>query len=298
MGEALFGPQFIPADMDAKIEALARAFHERRFLIIWDNFESAIGVPGTSVAPNLPDADCQLLARFLGRLRDAPTKVILTSRSPEGWLGVENRYLLRLGGLEGEERWDYCMAILSDLGLRIDRNDPDLAELMTQLGGHPLTMRVILPRLAERPAAQVVEALRSNLSALGPAEDEAQALLYATLRFAQESLSADLQPLLIPLAMHEGFVDTNLLDSMAEQVDTQWTRTLIDRMTAALVAAGQLRARNEVTYEMHPVLTGFLRSTLLPTVAGEARDVWARAFVLIMASVADALAPRELHQQR
>ena len=45
MGEALFGPQFIPADMEKKIEALAAAFREHKFVIVWDNFEVGPGDP-------------------------------------------------------------------------------------------------------------------------------------------------------------------------------------------------------------------------------------------------------------
>ncbi|HEX8199909.1 MAG TPA: tetratricopeptide repeat protein, partial [Isosphaeraceae bacterium] len=298
MGETLFGPQFIPLDLDKKVEALAAAFREHKFLIVWDNLESVRGIPGTAVAPNLSEADQRLLTRFLDRLRGAPTKVLITSRSPEDWLGNQRRFLLPLGGLEGEERWDYCTAILRDLGLRIDRNAPDLVKLMDLLAGHPLAMRVMLPRLAERPAAWLVEVLRSRLSDLDPDDDEAQARLYATLRFAQESLPADVQPLLIPLALHEGFMVAEYLEVMAQQVDARWTRARIDDLAEALVAAGLLHDHGQATFQMHPVLTGFLRSALLPTAADIARDTWTRAFVDVMGRVADDLAPRPLHEQR
>ena len=43
-----------------------------------------------------------------------------------------------LGGLQGEERWEYCETILQDLSLKVNRNDPDLKELVDLLDGHPL----------------------------------------------------------------------------------------------------------------------------------------------------------------
>ena len=43
MGEALFGPQFITAEMGAKLDKLAEVFRENRFLIVWDNFEVVRG---------------------------------------------------------------------------------------------------------------------------------------------------------------------------------------------------------------------------------------------------------------
>jgi tetratricopeptide (TPR) repeat protein len=206
--------------------------------------------------------------------------------------------VLPLGGLQGEERWEYCTAILGDLGLRVDRNDADLIKLMELLDGHPLAMRVILPRLAERPTAQLVAALRSNLAVLAPTESEAQARLYATLRFAAEALPAELRPLLIPLALHEGFVVLDHLEAMAKQVDPPWTRAQINSLAKALVVAGLSRDRGQAIYEIHPVLTGFLCSTTLPMIASGSRDDWARAFVEIMGQVASVWAPRPLHEQR
>ena len=155
--------------------------------------------------------------------------MIITSRSDEEWLETTNRYEIPLGGLQGEERWDYCEVILRDLGLTIDRKDADLVTLMDLLGGHPLAMRVILPRLAKLKAAALIQALQSNLTALGPSGDPAQDKLFATLRFAEQSLPDDLRPLLVPLALHERFVDADYLEIMAKQVDPSWTRAPIDR---------------------------------------------------------------------
>ena len=229
MGEALFGPQFITAEMGAKLDKLAEVFRENRFLIVWDNFEVVRGIPGTPVAATLSGEDQALLKTFLAKLRGGQSKVIITSRSDEEWLEFTNRYEIPLGGLQGEERWDYCEVILRDLGLTIDRKDADLVTLMDLLGGHPLAMRVILPRLAKQKAAALIQALQSNLTALGPSGDPAQDKLFATLHFAEQSLPDDLRPLLVPLALHERFVVASYLEIMAKQVDPSWTRAPIDR---------------------------------------------------------------------
>src|SRR5208282_3229759 len=298
MGEALLGPQFITAEMVAKLDALAKVFRENRFLIVWDNFEVVRGIPGTSVAAALSDEDQALLKTFLAKLRGGQTKVIITSRSDEEWLETTNRYEIPLGGLQGEERWDYCEVILRDLGLNIDRKDADLVTLMDLLGGHPLAMRVILPRLAKLKAAALIQALQSNLTALGPSGDPAQDKLFATLRFAEQSLPDDLRPLLVPLALHERFVVASYLEFMAKQVDPSWTRAPIDRFLGALVVAGLLHDRGQGIFEMHPALTGFLRSTRPPGASGESGDRWSRAFVDLMGTLADDVAPRDLHEQR
>ncbi len=298
MGEALFGPQFITAKMDAKLDALAKVFRENRFLIVWDNFEVVRGIPGTAVAAMLSDEDQALLKTFLAKLRGGQTKVIITSRSDEAWLETTNCFAIPLGGLQGEERWDYCEVILRDLGLTIDRKDADLVTLMDLLGGHPLAMRVILPRLAKQKASALIQALQSNLTALGPSGDPAQDKLFATLRFAEQSLPDDLWPLLVPLALHERFVDASYLEIMAKQVDPSWTRAPIDRFLGALAVAGLLHDRGQGVFEMHPALAGFLRATRPPGASGEPGERWSRAFVYLMGDLANQLAPRELHEQR
>ena len=57
LGEAICGPQFATAGTEDKLNALGQALRERRFLIVWDNFESASGIPGTVVTANLSDSD-------------------------------------------------------------------------------------------------------------------------------------------------------------------------------------------------------------------------------------------------
>jgi len=298
IGEALFGGTFATAGVEDKINGLAQAFQEHRFVIVWDNFEVVQGIPGTHVTANLSAEDQNLLARFLDKLRGGATKVIITSRSPEDWLGHERRFLLPLGGLEGEERWEYCTAILRDLGKTINRDDKDLVELMKLLGGHPLAMRAILPRLENLTARDVANALRSNLAALGVGVDDAQAKMTATLAFVEQSLPGELRPLLVLLAMHEGFVDADYLEDMAKAVDAIWSRERIDRLLQILVTAGLLRDRGQAVHELHPALTGFLRSNCLDASPAEIRDAWARAFVDVVGTLADQLAPKQLHEQR
>jgi hypothetical protein len=224
LGEALFGGQFAAVALDKKIEALAKALKEHAFLIVWDNFEVVQGIPGTAVEPTMPEPDRRHLFSFLQKLRGGSSKVLITSRGDEEWLGVE-RVKISLDGLGGEERWEYCERILGDLGISIDREDKNLIGLMKLLAGHPLAMRVILPKLEKRTATEVIAALTTNLEALNLSSgDEAQAKLYATLKFAEQSLPGPLRPLLTPLALHEGFVDADYLEKMAQKVDAEWTR--------------------------------------------------------------------------
>jgi tetratricopeptide (TPR) repeat protein len=298
LGEALFGVQFSAAAPARRTEALIKIFREQQFLMVWDNFEVVQGIPGTPVEPTMPEPDRHLLLGFLQKLSGGRSKVLITSRSKEDWLGVES-LRISLGGLQGDERWEYCERILSDLGISIDREDENLVKVMDLLGGHPLAMRVILPKLETLTATEVVTALKTNLEALNiSGGDEAQAKLYATLQFAPKSLPDPLRSLLTPLAMHEGFVDADYLEKIAKQVDTEWQQGNINSFLDGLAAAGLLRDRGQSVYEMHAILTTFLRATWLASIRNELRDCWARAFVEIMARLAESLVSRELQEQR
>jgi tetratricopeptide (TPR) repeat protein len=280
-GEVFYGENFGIAPN--KLELLTGALKEHRVIVVWDNFESA--------AQNLTGEDRALLGRFLDAIRGSRGKVIITSRSGEEWLGPSRRFNLGLHGLDGEERWEYCEVILRELGLKVNRSDPELSNLMNQLGGHPLAMRVILLKLEQMSAAKISEALRNNIAELGLDEQEEQGRLFATLRFVEQGLDEDLQPLMNLIGLHEAYFDADYLEAMAEQVDPEWTRQRIDRLAAALEAAGLVRDIGEATYEMHPLLTSYLRSR------AEAESCQ-RAFVDVMARLADRLAPRPHHEQR
>jgi tetratricopeptide (TPR) repeat protein len=226
------------------------------------------------------------LGRFLDAIRGCRGKVIVTSRSREEWLKPEWRFELSLPGLDGEERWEYCETILRDLGLKVNRNDPELSKLMDQLAGHPLAMRVVLPKLEGMSAARIAEALRTNIAELGLNEQE------AAIRLVEQGLPEDLRPLLPLVGLHEGYVTAWLLERMAKQVDASWTRERIDQLMAALNLAGLVWDIGETTYEMHPLLTSFLRSH------AQAPESFQYAFVDAMGSIAQDLTSRELHEQR
>ncbi len=297
LGERLFGPDFARADLEERLRALVEACRGRRLLLVWDNFESVRSVAGTSVAGLLSEEDAALLRRFLADLRGGATKVLITSRSTEDWLERSSRFVLPLGGLDGEERWELAATILRDLGRQPDRKDAHLVELMDLLRGHPLALRVVLSRLERQSARALVGALQSNFQALRlNLQDEAEARLFATLKLATDQLPEAWRTLLVGLALHEGFVDGNFLELMAKLVDAACTRETVDAFLGALAVGGLLRDHGKTVFEMHPALGGFLRMTR--TEEGAQREAWGRAFIDIMGSVANRVAPLPAHQQR
>jgi tetratricopeptide (TPR) repeat protein len=281
-GEMFYGENFGVASK--KFDMLADALRQHSVLMVWDNFEST--------AEKFPSNDRDELGRFLDAIRGTPSKVIMTSRSPEPWLGPTRRVELRLSGLEGEERSEYCETILRELGLKVDRDDPELNELMDQLAGHPLAMRVVLPKLEHMTASKVSEALRTNIAELGLSEEEEQGRLFATLRFVEQGLPEQLRSMMGLIGLHEAYLDARYLEAMAKQVDPEWTGQRVDQLVAKLAKAGLVRDIGGATYEIHPLLTSYLRSR------GAAPEVCQRAFVDVMGSLADRLSALPYHEQR
>lgn len=298
MGKKLLGPNFSNLPMEERIVRLTADLCERSFLVVWDNFESAVGVAGAAVATNLPASDQLLLVQFLDQLRGGRTKVLISSRSPEEWLGPQQRFLLILRGLDREERWEYCNAILHDLGKTINRHDERLVELMDLLGGHPLAMRAILPSLEKMSPGQVLSELRSDLASLKNHGNIEQEKLHATLAFVEQALPEQQRPLLTLLALHARFVDADDLNEMAKKVGPLGSRDGIDSLMHILVSAGLSRKIRSVIYEMHPLLTTYLQSASTSATRPHTQDIYARAFVEVMARVASDLALSELHSEQ
>lgn len=295
--EALFGTNAMAADFEQKQAALVEVFRKRRFILVWDNFESATGIPGTTLQAGLPEPDRQRLRDFLGKLRGGASKVVITSRSPEPWLGADRCFPLGLGGLQGEERWEYCATILRDLGLEADQKDAGLKTLMDLLDGHPLAMRALLPRVPEVGASVLAEQLKGRIR-VEPGGDPLQARLFAALEFVEDALPVELKPLLLPLGLHERFVDADYLEMMAQRADSRFSRADIERLLAMLAVSGLLRPLGQDIHEMHPALTGFLRARSVAGLDDGQREAWRRAFVDVMGRLADHCAPKELHEQR
>jgi tetratricopeptide (TPR) repeat protein len=293
IGEQIFGPQFLNAPRENKLERLLSTLRERRAIIVWDNFESVSGIPGTRIAANLTDADRALLADFLHSLVGTPTKVIITSRSEEVWLDSKSRWRLPLPGLDGEERWEYCEFLLNERGLKVDRSNPELLRLMNLLGGHPLTMQIVLSQLGDQTPIHLVEALRTNFTSLrldSVGEEETQ--LLSALHLLDQAVPDALRPLLIPLSLHEVYFNSEDFKSLAHKASKAWEPSQIDRFVNILVSAGLLRAIRHNQFEMHPVLAGYLRSTVPHD------DAWSRAFVDVMGTLASELSSELVREKR
>ena len=279
-GLKLYGEKFLIATN--KLELIASTFKRQRVIMVWDNFEAS--------AENLTAKDRSDLGALLDAIRGTRGKVIIASRSDEEWLGSSRRVKLLLRGFEGEERWEYCGAILRELGLKVNRDDAELITLVNLLAGHPLALRSVLPKLEKMPAAKVIDALHNNIADLKlRGNDEGR--LFATLRFVEEGLPLDLQPMLGLVGLHEACLSAAAFEIMIQRSDLSCTRQQIDQLLAALVNAGLVREIGSEIFTLHPLLTTYLRSTV------PVQESCELAFVQVLAEFASILAPQQPHEK-
>jgi hypothetical protein len=115
IGLRLFGADFVGRTRDAaqRRELILKVLRERRMLLIWDNFETVRELPDvTGATPPLDAAQQQRMDEFLVELAREGGKsgVIITSRTPEGWLGDVRRH--ELGGLTPNEAAEMAEDVL------------------------------------------------------------------------------------------------------------------------------------------------------------------------------------------
>lgn len=285
MGESVFGPQFSAGATANRRLILTNELREKQCLIVWDNFEAA--------NTNLTNDDRASLLAFLDGLKGGRTKVLITSKSAEHWLGSERASTLLLGGLKGDDLWRYVESILEREGLSIDRQDPEFAKLMVLLQGHPLVTRATLSRLKSHTAARVLHELRTE----GLVKDSLDPLA-SVLRNFRRDVDSQLAQFLVPLSMHQDFVNSDGLEEMAKTAGLESVRPEIDKLMHLMATAGLLAQVAPSVFQIHPIVSGGLRSAEQAESRQPSANTWARAFVTLMAVVAENLRNLDFHKQK
>jgi tetratricopeptide (TPR) repeat protein len=217
--------------------------------------------------------------------------VLITSRSAESWLGKNLAFRLPITGLQGEDCWTFCNALVKELGLTIDRNKEAYRGIIEKLGGHPLALQAAFSGLSERSPQAILESLeRSFDGAEGDnSEDESTKRIFAALTVLTESFPAEFGEVLQLIGLHERFV---IKENVTQMLNDNSSPTLINNVFKALSSGGLLHEVTKHSYAMHPSLPGFLRKTYTTSLNIES------AFIDFMARYAKHIAPMQLHQQK
>ena len=266
LGLAVYGTDFARLDSAERLGAVRQLLAEYRVLLVWDNFESVREMPDPAGAtPPLDEAGCGRLREFLEWVRDHSRSVVMiTSRAQEDWLGQVRR--IGVGGLNRAEAAEYADYLLAPFpAARARRERRSFGELLEWLDGHPLAMRLTLPRLDATDPADLLAALRGTTPL--PAGDDLSVgrttLLPASITYSYAHLSGQTRRLLPAVSLFHGVADEDLLMlfSAAQGVpgrfagieQQQWTAVLQD---AARV--GLLTGLGAGMYRIHPALPGYL----------------------------------------
>ena len=297
----LYGSEF-DADRAQHYAALVLKLRQQPHLLVWDNFESACGFQLERVYGRLSQPDQLRLRDFLQDLGGGRTKVLITSRSEEGWLSAEICRRVQLQGLRAEELWEYIAQVSETLGLKINPRDRELHNLFAvKFDGHPVLIRAAMAQLEHQPPARLAQQLNDRIITLVRQGHQIEhARLLASLDLIGAAFKPEEKSYLLPLALHERYTDLDFLVDMTHQTNhlPKPDTARLERVLHRLERSGLVSHVRGNVYSLHPLLTSYLCMQVLPAAPADERESWVRAFVMVMTSLADALAPKELHEER
>jgi tetratricopeptide (TPR) repeat protein len=280
IGRAKLGKKFVsgtpekPATPERQQAAVRKYLQTNPCLLIWDNFEPVNGFPQGN-QPLLPAAERDSLQQFLKQLRGGKSWVLITSRREENWLDCGYK-LLELKGLVQPDAEELAAEILKQAGVDRAKLPREYLELLKLLGGHPLSLRVVLRHLKSQTPVQLIEALRRGLNTFKGAEEEGrEKSLTVSLDYSFANLSARARQHLPFLGLFCDRVHAHWLHAFSQKNPDydfwQAYRAVFEEnlqksdwigLLNEATAAGILEDLGGNIYQIHPALPWYLRQKL------------------------------------
>jgi tetratricopeptide (TPR) repeat protein len=275
MAMALGGADLAALDAGQRRAVVQEKLRDHRMLLIWDGFESLHTMRGRAHAVHALDERGRAeLREFLEDLIEHGNSVVLiTSRTSEEWLGEVGRVGVK--GLAKQEAAEYADTLLADYPRARDRRARRaFGDLMEWLDGHPLSMRLILPRLDTVDPEVLLAGLRGTVPLARAGDLEAEGWsrsLWAGITYSYAHLSQAAQRLLHAISLFQAVADWSLLSLLSDPgalaefpeipprftdaADRDWEAAFSEAARVGLVT----RVRGSVSiYEVHPALPAFL----------------------------------------
>ncbi|MFF3714193.1 tetratricopeptide repeat protein [Streptomyces phaeochromogenes] len=266
IGLGLFGAQFALLDRAERQGVVEEVLVTRRLLLIWDNFESVHTLPDpTHATQPLTEPEREELRRFLDRIAaKGKSAIIVTSRTPETWLGTERRRI-EVGGLKTDEANVYAEQLLSSYpDTKRHRESKAFGELMQWLDGHPLSMRLILPRLDSTGSRELLDGLQGTTPLADPDGGDRTTSLSASIAYSFTHLSTADQHALTVVSLFHGVVDAHVLGQFSTLPGVpEWYQDTTSEWAQVLERAnevGLLTSLGAGMYGIHPALPAYLTS--------------------------------------
>ncbi|WP_335581497.1 CHAT domain-containing protein [Streptomyces sp. KLMMK] len=264
IGLRAYGADFARQNTDTRRELVRDLLREHRLLVVWDNFESVASMPDPdgATAP-LDEAARGELKDFLAEVAAGGRSVVLvTSRTPEHWLGDLRR--VTVGGLSHDEAVEYADHVLQPFPAAAPRRaDRAFADLLEWLDGHPLSMRLILPHLDTTDPAALLSGLHGGTALPAPPGGDRTTSLPSSISYSLAHLDPVERRLLAAVCLFQGVADARVLAEFSRHertpqrfrgVDSRGWDTVLDR--AAQV--GLLTGLGRGMYRTHPALPAYL----------------------------------------
>ena len=284
-GQAISGdPNFVLGDGDP-VQRIAGLLAERPGLIILDNFESVLGRE-----PLMPPEELRAVLDAVWRWgqvdretrkqgdKGTGSRVLITTRdtrfNDQRFAPSKLCAHVELGGLAADDALALAAAVLADHG--IDRTTVargDLLALMDRLGGHPLSLYLVLPQLRRHTAAELsarFEELLPGFTA-GAAKERNESLA-VSLEFSLRRLGDATRAALPDLAVFQGGAMEDDLLAITEIDPELWKAARAEMEGAALVTAETLQNVTVPFLRFHPTLLPYLASQLPASRRAELED--------------------------
>ena len=273
IGRAKWGEKFASATAEKQQDVVRKYLQTNPCLLIWDNFEPVNGFPQGN-PPLVPAGERESLKQFLKQLRGGQSWVLITSRREENWLDCG--YALRgLKGLVETDAVDLAAQILREAGVDRAKLPGEYLELLKLLGGHPLSLRVVLRHLKSQTPVQLIEALRRGLDTFQGAQEEGrEKSLAVSLDYSFAKLSEKARQHLPFLGLFCDRVDADWLHAFSESPDDGYGQAYRAVFGENLQQSDWIGLLNEATaagiledlgvdiYKIHPALPWYLRQQL------------------------------------
>lgn len=241
IGGQILQSGFDRLDVTERRAIVEKALSEHRMLLIWDSFETVRSMPDHDGVTKALDEDSSAeLRSFLTKLAGGKSAVLITSRSPETWLGDIHR--INVAGLTAQEANQYADYLLAPYATaRTRRRDPAFGNLMDWLDGHPLAMRLILPRLDTTDPSVLLNALHGEASIEASAGGNRLTSLPGSIAYSYGHLSARTRRLLPAIVLLQTVATTDVLHVFSgwDQVPSRFRDASEEDWLAALDEAAK-----------------------------------------------------------
>jgi len=275
IGRALEGDQFANRPAEEQWAEAIRLFHDRRVLLVWDNFESTLpiyqqGEPADSPLSFGDDARARLERLY----RE------LTAGRPKGWLlvtcrpaetGLRGIKEQSLAGLARPDGLHLLAAVMDIKDISTDRPGYERKEidaLLDMIDDHPLSIELIAPHLKTLTPGQIRGEFGRLLERFtdDTAVEARNRSLRASLEFSKRHLSPAAQDVLPYLAWFErGAFEQSILN-FTELDANAWAAIRAELVATALVGIENLAQFDTPYVRFQPTLPYAARAEDVPAV--------------------------------